>query len=230
MGGAGAKSVFVTRDNDGNDVLCSVEEFVREHYKEEGFPEGLHAEGSVVNTIATVLFWDILYDLDIPDAFMSPYQAVPLDFDTDSFYESRRTWIDERLEDLRTWSFEDLREFACDRWNKSSHVTSSPANWDLFRNVDHFLGLLACFKADQLHGICDRLVKHHRHTRSGFPDLTVWNPATKRVRFVEVKGPGDRLSNKQILWLEVLKAGLFSLCPKHKTQFWFFKKLRCKKL
>ena len=59
----------------------------------------------------------------------------------------------------------------------------------------------------QLHGICQRLIKHHRHTRSGFPDLTVWDPASKRVAFVEVKGPGDRLSNKQVLWLEVL-AGL----------------------
>ena len=66
---------------------------------------------------------------------------------------------------------------------------------------------MSCFTPRQLHGICERLVKHHRHTRSGFPDLTVWDPASKRVAFVEVKGPGDRLSNKQVLWLEVL-AGL----------------------
>ena len=72
------------------------------------------------------------------------------------------------------------------------------------RGPDHFFGLVSCFTPRQLHGVCERLVKHHRHTRSGFPDLTVWDPAAKRVAFVEVKGPGDRLSNKQVLWLEVL--------------------------
>jgi Fanconi-associated nuclease 1 len=37
--------------------------------------------------------------------------------------------------------------------------------------------------------------------RSGLPDLTLWNPDTETVWFVEVKGPGDKLSYKQILWI-----------------------------
>ena len=50
-GGSGAKSVFLTQDDEGNDMLCSVEEFVREHYKkEENYPEGLHA-GLATNSI-----------------------------------------------------------------------------------------------------------------------------------------------------------------------------------
>ena len=47
---------------------------------------------------------------------------------------------------------------------------------------------------------------NHRHTRSGFPDLTMWSTQSGRVTFVEVKGPNDRLSNKQILWLDYLTA------------------------
>ncbi|CAI8018977.1 Fanconi-associated nuclease 1 [Geodia barretti] len=38
----------------------------------------------------------------------------------------------------------------------------------------------------------------------GLPDLTLWNPSTNTCKFVEVKGPGDRLSNKQIVWLSRL--------------------------
>jgi len=45
-----------------------------------------------------------------------------------------------------------------------------------------------------------------RHTRSGFPDLTLWNPDAGQVKVVEVKGPGDRLSTKQILWIQFLNA------------------------
>ena len=37
--------------------------------------------------------------------------------------------------------------------------------------------------------------------RSGLPDLTLWNPETEEIKFVEVKGPGDKLSFKQILWI-----------------------------
>jgi hypothetical protein len=53
-----------------------VEEFVREHYKSElNYSNGLHGEGSVVNTVAGVLFWDIIYELPVPDAFRAPHQG-----------------------------------------------------------------------------------------------------------------------------------------------------------
>ena len=43
--------------------------------------------------------------------------------------------------------------------------------------------------------------------------MTVWNPSTKEVRIVEVKGPNDRLSNKQILWIDFLnKIGVTAVC------------------
>ena len=76
--------------------------------------------------------------------------------------------------------------------------------WDMFKGPDHLSGLLKCLTGLQWRAICERLIKHHRHTRSGFPDLTVWNPDLSVCHFVEVKGPNDRLSAKQILWMEFL--------------------------
>ena len=32
----------------------------------------------------------------------------------------------------------------------------------------------------------------------------MWNPETKTCQIVEVKGPNDRLSKKQILWIDYL--------------------------
>ena len=52
--------------------------------------------------------------------------------------------------------------------------------------------------------ICERLAKDHRFTRSGFPDLIMWNPTQQISRIVEVKGPNDKLSTKQILWIDYL--------------------------
>eukprot|EP00095_Tigriopus_kingsejongensis_P006449 maker-scaffold384_size188899-snap-gene-0.29 protein:Tk06449 transcript:maker-scaffold384_size188899-snap-gene-0.29-mRNA-1 annotation:"coiled-coil domain-containing protein mtmr15" len=200
----GSKTVFVFDTGNNSSILCSVEGYAKEHYKTLGFPQGLHGEGAVVNTITALLFWDILYDLDVPDAFRSPNQAAPLDFNSDNFYSSRREPIDERLDNLIEWTDDELVTFIRDRWEKSEGVISL-VNWELFHGgVDHILGLIHCFKRCQLRGICDRLIKNHRYTRSGFPDLTVWNPETKAVEIVEVKGPNDRLSNKQILWIDYL--------------------------
>lgn len=54
--------------------------------------------------------------------------------------------------------------------------------------------------------ICERLVKDFRVTRSGFPDLIIWNEDSKCIKAVEVKGPGDKLSTKQILWLSYMNS------------------------
>lgn len=44
--------------------------------------------------------------------------------------------------------------------------------------------------------------RNYRYTRSGLPDLLIWNVNTGRIKAVEVKGPGDTLSAKQILWID----------------------------
>lgn len=61
---------------------------------------------------------------------------------------------------------------------------------------------MSCIRREQLAMIIKRIVEDHRHHRSGFPDLTLWDPATSRVALIEVKGPGDKLSTKQRLWLD----------------------------
>ena len=53
----GAKTVFYSNENN---ICGSVEEFALEHFRSASqMPEGLHAEGSVVNTICAVLFWEV---------------------------------------------------------------------------------------------------------------------------------------------------------------------------
>jgi hypothetical protein len=62
-------------------LLCSVEEFVREYYKSElNFSHGLHGEGAVVNTVTGILFWDIIYDVPVPDAFRGPHQVLTFNY------------------------------------------------------------------------------------------------------------------------------------------------------
>ena len=203
----GEKTVFLVEGaTEGeNDLLCSVEEYVKEHYKRNrGYTNGLHAEGSICHAIAAILFWDIIYETEVPDVFRSPQQSTPLDYNSPHFYAARREKIEDRLTQLAVMPSQKLCDMVTARWESCCQISACLVNWELFTSLNHFLSLIKCFSNAQLSGLCRRLMTNHRHTRSGFPDLTLWDVQNQRVAFVEVKGPNDRLSNKQILWLDYL--------------------------
>ncbi|XP_072593159.1 fanconi-associated nuclease 1 isoform X4 [Vulpes vulpes] len=74
---------------------------------------------------------------------------------------------------------------------------------DVFRNA--YQDLVSCLGGPVLSGVCRRLAVDFRHCRGGLPDLVVWNSQSHRVKLVEVKGPNDRLSHKQMIWLDELQ-------------------------
>ena len=181
---------------------CSVEEFCLHHYSVNGLPDGLHAEGAVLNSFLGLLFWDIIY-MDVPDAFRDPGQALPLDWDTDNFFKARESFIQIRLAELRSLDIEEVAAQVIDSWISHFGVISL-INWNLFSSEEKLRDLILCFDPVSLAAVMERMIRDHRSTRSGLPDLTVWNSKTKELKCVEVKGPGDRLSTKQILWVRFL--------------------------
>lgn len=55
--------------------------------------------------------------------------------------------------------------------------------------------------AKKLAKILQMLATNYRHLRKGFPDLIMWNRDTEQFKAIEVKGPMDRISNIQSIWL-----------------------------
>ncbi|KAK4328339.1 hypothetical protein Pmani_001251 [Petrolisthes manimaculis] len=205
----GYRRMFIRQDSarhagEGDVTVCSVEELSLGHYKIQGYTEGLHREGTTINSLFGLLFWDVLY-APVPDVFRSPYQAAPLDLDDAHFYTARKELIVKRLGELHTWSEEECGDELTRVWTDHAGEVSLVA-WDLFRNLEHLKGLVFSLGLTLIAAVCERLARDHRFTRSGFPDLIVWNPISKKYRIVEVKGPNDRLSTKQILWLNYLLA------------------------
>lgn len=54
---------------------------------------------------------------------------------------------------------------------------------------------MQCLGGRALAVICQMFVEEYQ--TAGKPDLILWRMRDKRVKFAEVKGPGDRLSDKQ---------------------------------
>jgi len=65
---------------------------------------------------------------------------------------------------------------------------------------------LACLPAAHLAHYFTRMLQDIPVNRSGLPDLIQFYPAESRYRLLEVKGPGDRLQDNQLRWLDYCAA------------------------
>ncbi|NWU13375.1 FAN1 nuclease, partial [Cephalopterus ornatus] len=208
------KSVFLMEDIGDEEggggcgvstVMCSVEELALTHYRRNGFDQGIHGEGSTFLTLYGILMWDIIFMDDIPDVFRNSYQTFPLDLYTDSFYESRRDVIEARLQQLHSASSETLAKLIADVWTAQEGKAAALVSWGRFISLQQAQSLVSCLGGMFLSGVFRRLSKDLRHCRGGLPDLVVWSTHTQHFKLVEVKGPNDRLSPKQMLWLSELQ-------------------------
>ncbi|XP_071352403.1 fanconi-associated nuclease 1 [Trachinotus anak] len=186
-------------------VICSVEELSLAHYRQQGFDQGIHGEGSTFSTMFALFLWDIIFMEGIPDVFRNPYQTCPLDLYTDCFYENRKEAIDSRVQLLNEASVETLHSMLEDVWSSQEAKVCSLVNWERFSSLQQAQSLVSCLGGAFLGGVIARMSKDYRHCRGGLPDLVVWNTSNNTYKLVEVKGPNDRLSQKQQIWLDELQ-------------------------
>nr|XP_023673054.1 fanconi-associated nuclease 1 [Paramormyrops kingsleyae]XP_023673055.1 fanconi-associated nuclease 1 [Paramormyrops kingsleyae] len=214
-GGMG-KSVFLMPADEGDEdsgtaesgrstVMCSVEELALAHYRRLGYDQGIHGEGSTFSTLFGLLLWDVVFMDGIPDVFRNPYQTCPLDLHTDSFYESRREAVEARARLLRGASVETLHGLLGETWDAQQGRVCVLVNWERFSSLQQAQSLVTCLRGPFLAGLVQRMAQDYRHCRGGLPDLVVWNTCNSTYKLVEVKGPNDRLSQKQQIWLDELR-------------------------
>ncbi|XP_078718333.1 fanconi-associated nuclease 1 isoform X1 [Lampetra fluviatilis] len=185
-------------------IMCSVEELALAHYRSQDFDQGLHGEGATFCTLFGLLLWDVIFSGTVPDVFLNPYQGFPLDLYTDGFYENRHELLDERLAQLRGATGAELQEFVVAAWTAHEGEACGLVSWERLMTLSQATSLVASLGGRLLAGVCERLAKNLRHNRGGLPDLVVWSSQTLQCKLVEVKGPSDRLSQKQLLWLHEL--------------------------
>ena len=130
---AGRNNIFVLEDQEKGDVaFVSVEIAAIEHYRKNGYPNGIHSESLVYHAIFGLLFWDIIYFNDnqlVVDSFRFFYQRLPLDFNTDDFYLRRKEFISEKLKEINEFSEEQLKDCLENSWNSNKNKFSL-VNWD----------------------------------------------------------------------------------------------------
>lgn len=199
----GSKSTWKV-DIGEDKAFTKVENIALRHYHENGFIRGFHCEGSLPLSLFTILFWNELYTISVPGAFVCSYQETPLDLFTSKFFDNRKEQIESKIRFIRGLDNETFGELFSDEYIKYQNFKTLIST-NLFETEQHVKEVAMCLGASGVSGICEKLATNFLLWRSGFPDLFVWNPLSNECKIVEVKGPGDSLSCKQKLWLQYLQ-------------------------
>ncbi|KAM7489156.1 hypothetical protein LguiB_026640 [Lonicera macranthoides] len=193
----GMKSRFYGEDGE----QCGVEELALQYYagEEGGCWQGVHTESGIWLTIFGLLMWDIIF-ADVPNVFRTRFQTAPLDMETDSFYEVRKSIIEPVLQKIQEGMAEEI---IITSWEANRGTSCRGLNWDRHSLTD-LRAVVSCVGGPCLALICRHLAQDYRSWSSGMPDLLLWRfhgDYSGEAKLVEVKGPRDRLSEQQRAWL-----------------------------
>ncbi|XP_011861441.1 PREDICTED: fanconi-associated nuclease 1-like isoform X2 [Vollenhovia emeryi] len=197
------KNIWCISNSVDQQTYGSVESLALYRYKRDGYIKGVHCEGAFPITLFATLFWEEIYNMNIPGAWVSLYQDAPLDLYSSEFYENRKEQIDTKLQIIRKFDAETLSKHLKHKFELQCDCTSI-AQGNIFNDSNSFQEVTFCLGVEGVVGICERLIYNFSLWKAGFPDLIVWNVHTKQYKIVEVKGPSDTLSTKQRLWLDYL--------------------------
>ncbi|GJD09676.1 Fanconi-associated nuclease 1 [Galdieria sulphuraria] len=199
--------------------LLSVEELCLEHYALQGW-NGIHCEGSLMNTLFGIFFWNILF-MDISDVFQNEYQRAPLDLGTEAFYNSRSSAVEQRLLEIRHYDKKDIFREVLTVFQEHGFEECVGVNWLILGSMETLALVASLIPSPVLAGCFEKLSKNYKYWSGGQPDLFLWRELPEeQVKFVEVKGPSDKLSERQHFWICLLlsfgaNASVAKVRPEH---------------
>ncbi|MDZ5436037.1 VRR-NUC domain-containing protein [Pseudomonas fluorescens] len=178
------------------DPQMPVEFYVQAHLAQASAPVH-YVENSLINSLFGLLCWPAIF-APLPGAFFHPFQRGPVDLLNEDFHERRADLFKTCLAELDDGRYlSTIRRRYREKWG----VQSPFVFWNVLS--DELLELaLDCLPSEHLKHWFNRLLLDIKANRAGMPDLIQFWPEQKTYRMIEVKGPGDRLQDNQLRWLE----------------------------
>ena len=177
-----------------------VEGIVRDHLAREDAPV-FYVENALINSLFGLLCWSPIFSA-IPGAFFHPFHRGPADLHSADFYRRRERGFRACLDQLDDGRYQDTIRA---NYDSKRGVQSPFVAWEAL-GADLLEMALACIPAEHLKKWCERILLDIKANRNGFPDLIQFWPVERRYNMIEVKGPGDRLQDNQVRWIEYCAA------------------------
>lgn len=158
------------------------------------FPGSVWLENSLPLAVFGLVFWQVIF-ADKPGVWHHPFQSGPSDLYRSEFIEARSEEIEQLFNRRENW----LRLIESN-WAIKHGIRNAFVYWQLL-SLEDVIGCYTAFRPEQWSEIFRHLLLDIRNHRSGFPDL--FQNDRGNGRFIEVKGPGDKLQDNQKQWLGV---------------------------
>jgi len=178
------------------EVELSVEHATRAFLTEPHAPVH-YVENSLINSLFGLLCWDVIF-LPLPGAFFHEFHAAPADLFAPDFQRRREAHFEACLTQLSTGEYRATMRRTFER---KAGIQSVFVSWGLLTS-ELLEVALECLPPAHLERCFRRILQDVKSNRAGLPDLIQFWPRERRYRMIEVKGPGDRLQDNQIRWLE----------------------------
>ncbi|MGN8275607.1 VRR-NUC domain-containing protein [Pseudomonas sp. SMN5] len=178
------------------DPALSVEYHVQAHLHDDAAPVH-YVENSLINSLFGLLCWPAIF-APLPGAFFHPFQRGPVDLLNEDFHERRAELFAACFAELDDGRY---RQTILRRYTEKWGVQSPFVFWGAL-SEELLEQALDCLPAEHLRHWFLRLLLDIKANRAGMPDLIQFWPQHKAYRMIEVKGPGDRLQDNQLRWLE----------------------------
>jgi hypothetical protein len=156
-----------------------------------------YVENSLICSLFGLLCWEAIFS-PVRGAFFHRFQSGPADLGCPDFVMRRRSAFDACLQRLDTGEYATaiLRTFV------DKYGTRAPFIHWLALDEPTMELALACIPVAHLKLYFARLLDDLCENTTGFPDLVQFFLDTRTYKFIEVKGPGDRVQDNQRRWLQ----------------------------
>ena len=177
-----------------------VEGVVRDHLQRDDAPV-FYVENALINALFGLLCWRAIFSA-IPGAFFHPFHRGPADLFSADFFPRREAAFRACLAELDSDAY---RAAIRATYAEKCGIQSPFVTWEAL-SAELIEMALDCIPALHLKKWCERILLDIKANRTGFPDLIQFWPAERRYNMIEVKGPGDRLQDNQMRWIEYCAA------------------------
>ena len=178
-------------------AALGVEQAVQLHLQQAETAPVHYVENTLFNSLFGLLCWEAIF-APLPGAFFHPFQSGPQDLLDAGFHSRRAELFADCLGQLDDGRYRQTIL----AHHTAKHGLQSPfVYWELL-SAELLEQALDCLPPQHLKQCFLRLLEDIQANRAGMPDLIQFWPGEKRYRMIEVKGPGDRLQDNQLRWID----------------------------
>lgn len=173
-----------------------VEGVVRDHLARSEAPV-FYVENALANSLFGLLCWRAVFAA-IPGAFFHPFHRGPADLHSPDFQQRRTAEFASCLAELESGSY---RATILANFRDKAGIASPFVYWGAL-SEELLMLALDCIPPAHLRKWCERILADVKANHTGFPDLIQFWKEERRYTMIEVKGPGDRLQDNQLRWID----------------------------